>query len=71
VNAYRDSLRGDGEPEWTQVFSHLAIGKIFDATGQRDRAINEYRLALQTNDNTAGALNEARALLRTPYKPPQ
>jgi predicted negative regulator of RcsB-dependent stress response len=71
VNAYRDALRGDGEPEWTQVFSHLAIGKIFDATGQRDRAINEYRLALQTNDNTAGALNEARALLRTPYKPPQ
>jgi tetratricopeptide (TPR) repeat protein len=71
VNAYRDALRGDGEPEWTQVFSHLAIGKIFDATGQRDRAINEYRLALQTNDNTAGALNEARALLRKPYKPPQ
>jgi tetratricopeptide (TPR) repeat protein len=71
VNAYRDALRGDGEPGWTQVFSHLAIGKIFDATGQRDRAVNEYRLALQTNDNTAGALNEARALLRTPYKPPQ
>jgi TolA-binding protein len=71
VNAYRDALRGDGEPEWTLVWSHIAIGKIFDATGQRDRAINEYRLALQTNDNTAGALNEARALLRAPYKPPQ
>ena len=68
ANAYRDALRGDGEPEWTQVWSHIAIGKIFDVTGQRDRAVNEYRLALQTNDNTAGALNEARAYLKTPYK---
>ena len=70
ADAYRDALRGDGEPEWTQVWSHIAVGKIFDVTGQRDRAVNEYRLALQTNDNTAGALNEARAYLKTAYKRP-
>ena len=29
-------------------------------TGQRERATNEYRQALQTNDNTQGALDEAR-----------
>jgi tetratricopeptide (TPR) repeat protein len=54
VNAYRDALRGDGEPRWTEVWSHIALGKIFDLTGQRDRAVNEYRLAVQTNDNTPG-----------------
>jgi tetratricopeptide (TPR) repeat protein len=48
VNAYRDALRGDGEPRWTEVWSHIALGKIFDITGQRDRAVNEYRLAVQT-----------------------
>ena len=46
------------------------IGKIFDLTGQRDRAVNEYRLAVQTNDNTQGAVNEARLYLQKPYKRP-
>jgi aminopeptidase N len=70
VNAYRDCLNGDDEPRWTEVWSHIAVGKIFDLTGQRDRAIQEYRQALQTNDNTAGALNEARHWIQTPYKRP-
>jgi hypothetical protein len=71
VNSYRDSLRGDDEPRWTEVWSHIAIGKIFDITGQRDRAVNEYRLAVQTNDNTQGAVNEARQWLQRPYKLPE
>ena len=71
VNAFRDALRGDGEPAWTEVWSHIEIGKIFDLTGQRDRAVNEYRLAVQTNDNTQGAVNEARLYLQKPYKQPE
>jgi aminopeptidase N len=70
VNAYRDALRGDDEPRWTEVWSHIQIGKIFDVTGQRDRAVNEYRLAVQTNDNTQGAVNEARLYLQKPYQRP-
>ena len=70
VNAYRDSLRGDDEPRWTEVWSHIQLGKIFDITGQRDRAVNEYRLAVQTNDNTQGAVNEARQYLQKPYLRP-
>jgi len=70
ANAYRDALRGDGDPRWTEVWSHIALGKIFDVTGQRDRAVNEYRQAVQTNDNTQGALNEARLYLQKPYQKP-
>ena len=70
VNSYRDCLRGDDDPKWTEVWSHVQIGKIFDLTGQRDRAVTEYRQAIQTNDNTAGALNEARHYLQVPYKRP-
>jgi len=70
ANAYRDALRGDGDPRWTEVWSHIALGKIFDVTGQRDRAVNEYREAVQTNDNTQGALNEARLYLQKPYQKP-
>ena len=70
VDAYRDALNGDDDPKWTEVWSHIQIGKIFDMTGQRDRAIEEYRQAIQTNDNTSGALNEARHYLQVPYKAP-
>jgi len=68
ANSFRDALRGDGDPRWVEVWSHVELGRIFDVTGQRDRAVNEYRLAVQTNDNTQGAVNEARALMQKPYK---
>ncbi|RXH55845.1 M1 family aminopeptidase [Granulicella sibirica] len=68
ANSFRDALRGDDEPKWTEVWSHVQLGRIFDVTGQRDRAVNEYRLAVQTNDNTQGAVNEARASMQKPYK---
>jgi hypothetical protein len=68
ANSFRDALRGDDDPRWTEVWSHIHLGYIFDITGQRERAVNEYRLAVQTNDNTQGAINEARARMQTPYK---
>jgi tetratricopeptide (TPR) repeat protein len=68
ANAYRESLNGDGEPRWTEVWSHLQLGKIFDVTGQRERAINEYRQCIQTNDNTQGALDECRRDMQKPYE---
>jgi predicted negative regulator of RcsB-dependent stress response len=67
ANAFRDALRGDDDPKWTEVWSHIELGRIFDVTGQRERAVNEYRLAVQTNDNTQGAVNEARNLMAHPY----
>jgi len=71
ANAYRESLNGDGEPRWTEVWSHLQLGKIFDITGQRERAVGEYRQALQTNDNTFGALEEARKYLQKAFERPK
>jgi hypothetical protein len=71
ANAYRDCLNGDADPRWTEVWSHIQLGKIFDITGQRERATNEYRQALQTNDNTQGALDEARRYLQKPYEQPK
>lgn len=68
ANAYRECLNGDGDPRWTEVWSHIQLGKIFDTTGQRERATNEYRQALQTNDNTQGALDEARRYLQKPFE---
>jgi len=68
ANEFRAVLNGDLNPKWTEVWSHVSLGKIFDATNQRDRAIREYKLAQETNDNTRGALNEAAKYLKTPYQ---
>ena len=70
ADEYRAAYNGDLEPKWTGVWSHIQLGKIFDITGQRDRATNEYRQALETNDNTAGALDEARKYLAAAYQQP-
>ena len=67
VNAYRDSLAGDGNPVWTRVWSLIQIGKIFDITGQRERAVAQYQLAIQTGNNSDGAINQARELLDHPF----
>jgi hypothetical protein len=68
ANSFRDALRGDGDPKWIEVWSHINLGKIFDITGQRERAVNEYRLCIQTNDNTQGAINECRSLMQKPFQ---
>jgi len=71
ANAYRASLDGDGDPRWTEVWSRIQLGKIFDITGQRERAVGQYRQALQTNDNTFGALEEARKYLQKAFERPK
>ena len=67
VNEFREALNGDLQPPWIKVWSHVNRGKIFDVTGQRERALNEYRLAEETKDNTRGAQDEVAKYRETPY----
>ncbi|HUV96566.1 MAG TPA: M1 family aminopeptidase [Acidobacteriaceae bacterium] len=69
-DAFRAALNGDGVPKWIEVWSDLHLGKIFDASGQRDRAINQYREAIETHDDTSGAVTMASDSLQHPYVPP-
>jgi hypothetical protein len=68
ANEFREALKGDLKPKWVEVWAHVNLGKIFDTTGQRNRALNEYRLAMGTGDNTRGALDEAEKYTKDPYK---
>ena len=68
-DAFRAALNGDGLPKWTEVWSDLQLGKIFDASGQRDRAVNQYREALETQDDASGAVTLAGDYLKHPYAP--
>jgi len=68
ANEFRETLNGDLDPKWTEVWSHINLGEIFDITGQRERAVNEYQLAQRTRDNTQGAQDVAAKYLKTPYE---
>jgi Peptidase family M1 domain/TPR repeat len=67
ANAFRAALGGDLDPKWTEVWSHIYIGKIYDLLGQRERAVNEYSLAEHTHDDTAGAQAEAARYMQHAY----
>lgn len=69
ANAFREALQTVPEPseKWTEVWSHIYLGKIFDLLGQRERAVNEYSKARQTNDDTGGAQQIAESFLKKPY----
>lgn len=68
ANEFREAINGDEEPKWTVVWSHISLGKIYDVTSQRERALNEYTKALRTKDNTQGALEEAARYQQKPYQ---
>jgi len=69
ANAFRDALQAVPEPseKWTEVWGHVYLGMIFDALGQRERAVNEYSKAKQANDNTGGAQEAADRYLKKAY----
>ena len=66
ANEFREALKGDLNPKWIEVWSHIYLGKIFDISGQRERAVNEYTQAQRTRDNTQGAQDEVAKYLREP-----
>jgi hypothetical protein len=69
ANAFREALQAVPEPseKWTEVWGHIYLGMIFDVLGQRERAVNEYSRAKQTNDNTGNAQESADRYLKKAY----
>ena len=68
ASAFREALDGDLDPKWTEVWSHIYIGKIYDLSGLRDRAMNEYARARETRDNTGGAQDEVAKYTKQAFK---
>jgi hypothetical protein len=68
ANKFRSTLDGDLDPKWTEVWAHIHLGWIYDISGQRDRAVDQYNQAIRTKDNTQGAQNEASKYLKTAYQ---
>ena len=67
ANSFRDSLNGDLNPKWIEVWCYIYLGKIYDILGQRQRAMAEYTKAVNTKDDTDGAQAEAEKWLKAPF----
>ncbi len=69
LQLFRDSLNGDLKPKWIEVWANINIGKIYDLRGgQRDRALDYYRKAINTGDDSYGAQAVAREYMNTPFR---
>ena len=69
ANSFRESLQAVPEPseKWTECWSNIYLGKVFDLLGQRERAVNQYSKAKQTNDDTGGCQGESQKWLTKAY----
>jgi tetratricopeptide (TPR) repeat protein len=69
AQSFRDTLDAatDLSTRWTEVWSHIYLGRIYDIQGDRTRAVNEYSKAKQTGDDTGGAQAEAQKSLKKAY----
>ncbi len=69
AQTFRDALDGatDLSTRWTEVWSHIYLGRVYDIQGDRTRAVNEYGKARQTADDTGGAQAEVDKSLKKPY----
>jgi hypothetical protein len=69
AQSFRDALEGstDSTTRWTEVWAHIYLGRIYDITNDRTRAVNEYSKAKQTGDDTGGAQAEAEKSLKKAY----
>jgi tetratricopeptide (TPR) repeat protein len=58
---------------WVRGRAHTELGKLADLAGDRARAVSEYRAAvgLGTRGDDAVGIEQAQALMRTPYRSPR
>jgi hypothetical protein len=56
--------------DWLRGRIHKELGKLADLAGDRPRARDEYQEAVRLcrDDKDASCVDEARALLKTPYR---
>lgn len=71
ANAFHEALTGDLNPKWTEVWSHIHLGWIYDISDERAKAQNEYSQALRTKDNSYNAQEEAQKYIDHPYQKPK
>jgi aminopeptidase N len=67
-DAFTETVNGDLDPSWLEVWSYIKRGNAWDAEDNRDRAVAEYNKAKDTGGTYNGAQQAAEKYLGQPYK---
>jgi aminopeptidase N len=63
------ALKGNLRPSWIEAWAHIKRGNAYDAEGMRDRAVYEYKKAVESGIDFDNAQKAAKEFLGTPYDP--
>ena len=68
VESFSQALSGDLDPGWIEVWSYIRRGNAYDANGNRERAVAEYKKAQESGKDYDGAQRAVEKYLANPYK---
>jgi tetratricopeptide (TPR) repeat protein len=69
LDAFDQALNGNLRPDWTEVWSYIYRGNAWDALGNRERAVAEYKRATDNGNNYDNAQAVAQEYMAKPFDP--
>jgi aminopeptidase N len=69
IDNFKAALSGSLRPAWIEAWAHIKMGNAYDARGDRARAVNEYKKAVESGIDFDNAQRVAQDFLKTPYDP--
>jgi aminopeptidase N len=71
IDSFKAAVDSDAccRPSWVAAWGHIKMGNAYDAKGDRARAVNEYKKAVDTGIDFDNAQRAAQDFLKTPYDP--
>lgn len=69
IDNFKAALSGNLRPSWIEAWAHIKMGNGYDSMGDRARAVNEYRKAVDSGIDFDNAQKAAADFLKTPYDP--
>src|SRR6266850_1269399 len=69
LDNFQAALDGTLKPSWIEVWSHIKRGNAYDAQGNREKAVFEYKQAVQSGIDYDHAQAVAKKFLASPFDP--
>ncbi len=69
LDNFNAALNGTLKPSWIEVWAHIKRGNAYDAQGNREKAVFEYKQAVQSGIDYDNAQAAAKKFLSSPFDP--
>lgn len=69
LDNFNAALNGTLKPSWIEVWAHIKRGNAYDAQGNREKAVFEYKQAVSSGIDYDNAQAAAKKFLASPYDP--